>query len=290
MMRLFKWITEVYANWRDDRVASLAAALAYYALFSLTPILLICIMVASVILGDEVANQQVLTQINNLVGKEAALEVQQMLKNGALPQTNLAMQIITLAILLFSASGIFSEIQAGLNIIWGVQANKSTQRFAFITSRLLSFSMVLICALLLLFSLVVTSSLAALSSYIPNLIGIDISLELKMSYLLSFLIATLLFAMMFKHLPDVKLQWRNVWIGALITSLLFSLGKILIGFYLSHAHIASVFGAAGSLIILLVWVYYSAQIFFLGAEITKIYFIKKNLKITPTRNARCINQ
>ncbi|CAM2977408.1 ribonuclease BN [Legionella steigerwaltii] len=285
MIKVLKWIEEVYSNWRDDRVASLAAALAYYTLFSLAPILLISIAIVGSLFGEEAARNQLLTQISVLAGKQVALEIQEIIKNATLRTTSLNVQIVSILILLFSASGIFSEIQTGLNIIWGVKSNPDKKRFAFIRSRFLSFAMVLTSALLLLISLIITTLLAALSSHIHYFIGVDIFSELIVSYFFSFIIATVLFAMMFKHLPDVKLKWGNVWVGALSTSLLFILGKILIGFYLNHAHITSIFGAAGSLIILLIWVYYSAQIFFLGAEITKIYSNKKSVKITPTRNA-----
>ncbi|KTC80966.1 YihY/virulence factor BrkB family protein [Legionella cherrii] len=285
MIKALAWIKEVYTNWQEDRVASLAAALAYYTLFSLAPILLISITIVGALFGEEVARSQIVSQITILVGEDVALEVQGIIKNMTLPTTFLNVQIVSILILLFSASGIFSEVQAGLNIIWGVKSNPHKKRFAFIKSRFLSFTMVLISALLLLISLVITTLLAALSSRLHYFIGINIFSELIISYFISFIIATLVFALMFKHLPDVKLQWNNVWVGALSTSLLFILGKVLIGFYIHHAHIASIFGAAGSLIILLIWVYYAAQIFFIGAEITKIYSTKNKIKITPTRNA-----
>ncbi|STY31096.1 ribonuclease BN [Legionella wadsworthii] len=286
MNRTFKWIVDIYTNWRDDRIASLAAALAYYTLFALAPILLICITVAGAFLGEEAARHQIVTQISTIIGKQVALQVQDIIKNASIPTTAFYVQIVSIFILLFSASGIFSEIQAGLNIIWGVKANPNASRFSFITSRILSFAMVLISAFLLLISLVITSMLAALSSRLRYFVGVDIFSELLLSYFISFVVATFLFALMFKHLPDVKLKWNNVWVGALSTSLLFILGKIVIGFYLHHAHIANIFGAAGSLIILLIWIYYSAQIFFLGAEITKIYSTKKRITITPVRNAK----
>lgn len=236
-------------------------------------------------MGENTVRGQILAEINNKAGPQAGLEVQDMLQNAIRPTITFTMQIISIIILLFSASAIFSEIQAGINTIWGVKSNPNKKWFSFIISRFLSFAMVLISAFLLLISIVITTFLAALSSHINYFIGTSIFLELIMSYCFSFIMATMLFAIIFQHLPDVKLHLGHVWRGALITALLFSLGKIRIGFYLNHAHIASVFGAAVSLIVLLIWVYYSAQIFFLGAEITKIYATKKNIKITPRRNA-----
>ncbi len=282
---LLSEITELYKNWSEHRVPSLAAALAYYAVFSLASILLICISIAGTLLGDDAARGQILVQVSDIVGKPVALQVQEIIRNANQPTTAFFAKIISIITLFWSSSGVFSEIQGGLNTIWGVKSNPNRKWLALIKSRFLSFAMVLISAFLLLISLVLSALLASLSSRINYFIGTDIFLELVMSYFISFLIITLLFAMMFKHLPDVKLQWKNVWIGALITSLLFSLGKILIGFYLNQVHIASVFGAAGSIIVLLIWVYYSAQIFFIGAEITKIYSTKKGITIRPTRNA-----
>lgn len=274
MQHGFSWIAEIYENSRKDRVASLAAALAYYTIFSIVPILLICISLTGTFFGEEAARGQIIGHISGLLGQQTALQIQEMIQKANHPAAFTA-QVVSVCILLFTASGVFSEIQGGLNIIWGVQANPNQKWFAFIKNRFISFAMVLISAVLLLISIVLSTLLALLSSRINYFIGVNIFLELTISYFFSFLMITLLFAMIFKHLPDISLKWSDVWVGALITSLLFSIGKILIGFYLNLAPLASVFGAAGSLIVLLVWVYYSAQVFFIGAEITKIYSSKK---------------
>ncbi|WP_058533896.1 YihY/virulence factor BrkB family protein [Legionella saoudiensis] len=267
----FGWLHELYTNWQNDRISSLAAALAYYTLFSLAPILLICISVVGALFGEDAARGQILGQINSLLGEQAALQIQEMIKNANHPSTAFIARIFSIIILLFSASRVFSSIQEGLNIIWGVQSNPNKKWFAVVKNQFSSFAMILIFAFLLFTSLVLSAALAVLSSHIDYFVGASIFIELVMSYSFSFLLVTLLFAMMFKNLPEIELKWSDVWVGALITALLFSLGKIAIGFYLNKAQIASVFGAASSIIVLLIWVYYSAQIFFIGAEITKIY-------------------
>jgi membrane protein len=265
------WVSELYTNWQKDRVSILAAALSYYAVFSILPILLICISVAGAVFGENAARGQVLEQIDGLLGAQVALQIQELIKNAHHPGNALNAQIFSIFILFFSASGVFSAIQDGLNTIWGVKNNPDKKWFALLKSRLLSFAMVLIAAFLLLVSLVLSALLTLLSSHITYFMGANIFLELT-----TFLIVTLLFAMMFKYLPEVNLRWSNIWVGAVITSFLFSFGKILIGYYLNQIHIASVFGAASFLIILLIWVYYSTQIFFIGAEITKIYSLKRD--------------
>ncbi|USQ15368.1 YihY/virulence factor BrkB family protein (plasmid) [Legionella lytica] len=267
----FGWLHELYINWQNDRVSSLAAALAYYTLFSLAPILLICISLVGTLFGEDAARGQILGQVSSLLGEQTALQIQEMIKNVNHHSTAFFARIFSIIVLLFSASRVFSSIQEGLNIIWGVQIHPHQKWFAAIKNQFVSFAMILIFAFLLFSSLILSALLAILSSHINYFIGTNIFLELIISHSFSFLLVTLLFALMFKSLPYIELKWSNIWVGALITALLFSLGKIAIGFYLNKAEIASVFGAASSVIVLLIWVYYSAQIFFIGAEITKIY-------------------
>lgn len=280
---------QLIIDFTRDRIASQAAALAYYTLFSLAPILLICIYIAGVIFGEEAARGEVLAQIGGLIGNESALQVQQILDAAGKAQSGQWAKIISVSVLVFSASGVFSELQAGLNSIWGVQADPHKGWFRVIKDRFLSFTIVLGVAFLLLASLTISAFLAAISSYINHSMHINIISDLIMSDLLSLAVTTILFAMMFKILPDVQIHWQDVWQGALFTAILFAVGKMLIGFYLAQVHITSVFGAAGSLIIILIWVYYAAQIFFIGAEITKLFAMHQGKKIIPMRNAVIIN-
>jgi membrane protein len=271
----FSVINEVLKNWRRDRISSLAAALAYYTLFSLAPLLLICISITGTLFGEEAARGQIFGQLNSFLGEQTALQVQEMIQNVNQPSTALVARIFGILLLLLSASRAFSAIQEGLNIIWGVQPSPDRNWFDALKQRFFPFTMVFISALLLFASLAVSAFLAILSSHMTHFLGINIYLELIISYICSFLFVTLLFALMFKNLPGVALRWDDIWAGSLVTALMFNLGIILIGFYLNKAHLDSAFGAASSIIVLLLWVHYSAQIFFIGAEITKIYAEKK---------------
>lgn len=271
----FSLINEVLKNWRRDRISSLAAALAYYTLFSLAPLLLICISITGTLFGEEAARGQIFGQLNSVLGEQTALQVQEMIQNVNQPSTALVARIFGILLLLLSASRAFSAIQEGLNIIWGVQPSPDRNWFDALKQRFFPFTMVFISALLLFASLAVSAFLAILSSHMTHFMGINIYLELIISYICSFLFVTLLFALMFKNLPGVALRWDDIWVGSLVTALMFNLGIILIGFYLNKAHLDSAFGAASSIIVLLLWVHYSAQIFFIGAEITKIYAEKK---------------
>lgn len=273
-------------NFSQDRIATQSAALAYYMIFSLVPIILICISIAGIVLGEEAARGEIFTQIGGFIGKEPALQVQNIIAQASKPST-IPIRIMGILILFLSASGFFSELQAGLNLIWGVKSpNKGW--LGIIKDRVLSFAIVLGVAFLLLISLILSAFLATFNSYFsPNTGGL---INLIISDVISLGITTLLFAMIFKVLPDVEIQWRDVWEGALFTAILFALGKLLIDFYLNQVQVTSAFGVAGSFIIILVWVYYSAQIFFIGAEITKIFSIQKGKNIIPARNAVVINK
>jgi membrane protein len=279
----WSFLKKLVHYWSHDRVSSKAAALAYYTLFSLAPILLICISIIGAIFGEEAARGQILEQVGGLVGKDSALQIQGIIQNLNKPTTLSFSSIISGIVLLFTASGVFVEIQDGLNDIWGIKTKSNKKWLATLKSRFLPYLMILIISFLLLVSLILSACLALIGAYLDQYGNTNILIELMINHVLSFFIITFLFAMIFKVLPDIVLTWRDVWFGALITSLLFSLGKILIGFYITQFHIFSAFGVAGFLIIILVWVFYSSQILFIGAEITKILYIKKDKKITPTK-------
>ncbi len=247
----------------------MAAALAYYTLFALTPLLIISISICGLFLGAEAAQGQIVNQVSGLVGYEAGKQIQDMIQSANKPVTAYFAQILGFAMLIFGASGIFSEIQNGLNKIWGLKTNQHETWAVLFKHRFLTFLMVLLVTLLLLLSLLINVAVTTLSDFVNPYFAID-KLVIFMSFLVSFFFTTLLFALCFKVLPDVYIEWKDVWIGALITSLLFTLGKFLLALYLYKTNIASVFGAAGSIVVLLVWVYYASQIFFIGAEISNI--------------------
>jgi membrane protein len=292
MMLMSSWsfLKKLFNNWSEDRISSQAAALAYYTLFSLAPFLLICIFIIGMFFGEEAARGQIVDQIGNIIGKDAALQIQEIIQNANRPNTAFLTRTISGIVLLFSATGIFSEIQEGLNTIWGVKTNPDAGWIAILKKRFLSFVMVLGVAFLLLASLLLSALLSFLSSYLNYFMSTTAFIDLIINDLILFVIITLLFAMMYKILPDVDLSWPDVALGAFITSVLFSFGKILIGVYLIQFHIPSIFGVASSLIVILIWVFYSAQIFFIGAEITKIISMDKGKKILPSRHAILIKK
>jgi membrane protein len=194
-------------------------------------------------------------------------------------------QITGIVLLIIGASGVFSEIQSGLNTIWGVKAKSDRKWFSVLKARFLSFSMVLGIAFLLFLSMLISILLTVLMGYLSQWFGGEVYIGLILNYFVSFFITTMLFAMMFKILPDVYIYWSEVWLSAFVTALLFSMGKFLVAIYLNHSNIISAYGAASSLIIILMWVYFVAQIFFIGAEITKILALKKGKKIIAVRGA-----
>lgn len=265
---------KVLAAWSEDKVSRLSAALAYYTLFSIAPLLIICISLAGFFFGPEAARGQIVEQISGLVGPETGMQIQTMIQSANKPNTAIFAQIAGVVMLLLGASGVFGELQSGLNTIWGAKPDPKQGWWTVIKDRFLSFSMILVVAFLLLISLVLNALLTAFSDSVTGLIGIE-ALATTVSFIFSFLIVTLLFAMIYKILPYEEIAWEDVWQGALFASILFTIGKLLLGLYISQVEVSSTFGAAGSLVVILIWAFYSAQILFIGAEITKIVFTNK---------------
>lgn len=282
---MFRLLKETFREWSEDGASRLAAALAYYTTFSLAPLLVLIIAIAGLVGGHEAAQNQTMSQVEDLLGTEGREFVQGMIESASKPATGLAATLIGVVTLLFGALGVFGELQNSLNTIWEVKP-KPAEGFLdgikrFVVKRLLSFTMVLGVGFLLLASLVVSAGLSALGEYISTAWPLaDLWLQL-INFAISFLVIMLLFAMIFKFLPEVNIAWKDVWLGAAVTSALFSLGKFLIGFYLGRSEVGNTFGAAGSLAVLLIWIYYSAQILFFGAEFTQVYANRYGSKIVP---------
>jgi membrane protein len=270
--RLRKVVYQGLLGWWNDNVPRMGAALAYYTLFSLAPILVVAIAIAGFAFGAEAVRGEIVSQIQGLVGHDGALAVQAMLEGAGKPSSSIPATIVGVITFFLGATGAFLELQDDLDAIWRVKP-RSRGNFLrdLIMQRLISFGLVLGFAFLLLTSLVVSAALAALNTYMGNAFpGVAILWEAA-NVVVSLAVITLLFAMIYKVLPDVKLGWRDVWVGALITAGLFTIGKSLIGIYLGTSAFASTYGAAGSVIVVLVWVYYSSQIILLGAELTRAY-------------------
>lgn len=283
---IFRLLKEAFSEWQRDKASLLAAALAYYTVFSITPLLVIAIAIAGAVFGQDAAKGEIVQQINGLVGQQGAQAIETALANANQPQLGSIASIISVVVLLIGASGVFAQLQEALNTVWNVKAKPDGGIWQFIRKRLLSFAMVLAIGFLLLVSLILSAILSGISKLEINLIPGLSPLWQLLNVAISFGLITLLFALIYKYLPDVKIRWKDVWVGAIITALLFTLGKFLIGIYLGRASLGSAYGAAGSLIVFLAWVFYSAQILLFGAELTQVYARKYGRKIRPDSHAQ----
>jgi membrane protein len=285
---LFK---EAFIAFIDDNVLKLSAALSYYTVFSLPPLLIIIISLCGIFFGADAVRGEIFGQINALVGNNDALQIQEAIKNVKLSNNNLFLTIAGVVILLIGASGVFSEIQNSLNTIWGLKAKPKRGLIKFLYNRLMSFSMIGSVGFLLLVGLIINSLIDVLNHrFSVNFPHDSIVLIYIANLVLVFIITTLLFSIIFRTLPDGKIDFRDALIGASFTSVLFMVGKFAIGYYLGRYSIASFYGTAGSVIILFAWVYYSSIILYFGAEFTKVYSQKHGHKIIPNSYADTITR
>ena len=281
----FDMIKESFKGWMEHGALDLGAALAYYAIFSLAPLLLIVIGVAGLIWSRDAVQGQLVGQLQGIVGQQGGQAIQAMIANAGKHGSGALATVIGVVTILFGATGVFVQLQSSLDRIWNVEPKPGAGIWGFVKTRMLSFGMVLGIGFLLLISLVVATAVTAVSTWATGLLPAAKVLTEGLTFVVSFALTTLLFAMIFKVLPDVKIGWRDVWIGAAATALLFTLGKFLIGLYLAKSSVASTYGAAGSLVIVLLWIYYSSQILFLGAEFTQVYASRYGSNIRPSKHA-----
>lgn len=286
---IFTLLKETFQEWQRDKASLLAAALAYYTVFSITPLLVIAIAIAGAVFGQDTAKGEILAQVNSLVGEKGAQAIEMTLDNVNQPQLKSTASIISVVILLIGASGVFAQLQDALNTVWNVKAKPEGGIWIFIRKRLLSFGMVLVIGFLLLVSLIVSAVLAGISKLEISVLPGFTPLWQLLNFGVSFGFISLLFALIYKYLPDAKIRWKDVWVGAIITALLFSLGKYAIGLYLGRGSFGSAYGAAGSLIVFLAWVFYSAQILLFGAEFTQVYARKYGRQIQPSKHSQMTN-
>lgn len=260
------------SSWVDDYAPSMGAALSYYTVFSLAPMLLIVIAVAGLVFGQDAARGALFAQLSGMMGEDGAKAVQGLLAGVSTPSQGVVATVIGVAVLLFGATTVFGELQDALDRIWRAPAReKGGGLWSLLRTRFLSFGMILGIAFLLMVSLVASAGVAALGKWWSPIFGSWEVLAQAVTFVFGFVVTTLAFALIYRLMPRAKVQWRDVWIGAAVTSLLFSLGRFLISVYIGKSGVASGFGAAGSLILVFVWVYYSAQIFLMGAEFTWVY-------------------
>jgi len=282
---LWKLLGGAYVKWSDDHAQALGAALAFYTVFSLAPLLLIVIAIAGIVFGQEAAEGQIIGQIQGFVGEESANAIQGMLEHTRTASTGFIATAVALVTLLFGASGVFAQLQDALNTIWGVKAKPGLGILQTLKDRFTSFVAVLGTGFLLLVSLMLSAGLAAVGDTLQALLPAPEPLLQSINFLVSFVVITLLFAMIYKLIPDVSIRWKDVWIGAGMTAFLFTIGKLFIGLYLGKSDVGLAYGAAGSLIVILLWVYYAAQIFLFGAEFTAVYAASHGSRILSAKNA-----
>lgn len=283
-------IKTTFQEFSEDKAARLAAALAYYTVFSLAPLLVIVVGIAGLLISTTTVQETILQQVQGLAGQQAAQMVGEMLANFNRPGGGIITVVIGVVTLIFGATGVFGQLQDALNTIWEVQPRPDRGILGIIKDRFLSFTMILGLAFMLLVSLVVSAGISVLGTFFGGLIPIGEWFWQIVNQLISVGVVTILFALIFQILPDVDIAWKDVWVGALVTSILFNIGKFALGYYLGNSAITSGYGAAGSIIVILLWVYYTAQILFLGAEFTQVYARRFGSKIEPSRNARFISE
>jgi membrane protein len=268
---IYALLKSTYQEWSKAKVPRMGAALAYYTIFSLAPLLVIAISIAGIAFGDKAVQGGIVNQIQGLIGADAARAVQTMIQSAHKPANQAIASIIGLVVLFLGASGVFNEMQDALNEIWGIDTTAKTGIWNMVKARFLSFGMVLGIGFLLLVSLLLSAALAAVAKYVSGFLPVPAAVLHLADILFSIFFITVLFAMIFKVLPDVKIPWSDVWVGAIVTAILFTIGKFLIGFYIGKSVTASAYGAAGSLVVIVAWIYYCAQLLYFGAEFTKVY-------------------
>jgi membrane protein len=278
------------ASWLADDAPTLGAALAFYTLFSLAPVLIVAVSVGGVVFGKKAAQGEIVRQFQGLMGTQGATAIETILQSTNRAAQGVLATALGLLAILVGASGAFNELQDALNIIWKV--NSSTKSFwrVALRHRFFSLGLVLATGFLLLTSLVITASLSAAERFVGTLLAVPIIVLESMNFGFSFGVITLLFALIFKLIPDATIPWSDVWMGAAGTSLLFSVGKVVIGFYLGHSALTSAYGAAASLVVFLIWIYYSAQILLFGAELTHVYAFKYGSRVKIDLSRRIGNR
>ncbi len=283
---IFSLLKDTFKEWNEDKAARLGAALSYYTIFSIGPLLVVIISIVSIVYAN--ARQQITSTISGVVGPGAGQLINQIMDNANKGGANIIASIIGLATLLIGAAGVFGQLKDSLNTIWEVQPKPGAGIMAMLKDRFLSFTMVLGTGFLLLVSLVLSAAIALLGAFLKSVLpGGDLVAQ-AVNFAISVGVVALMFALLFKYLPDIKIAWSDVWIGAAVTALLFLVGQFALAFYLQSGAVGKSFGAASSVIIVLVWIYYSAQIFFFGAEFTQVYTNRYGSRVVPDEHAEFV--
>jgi membrane protein len=283
---LWKITKNTFKAWMKADPFRQSAVIAYYAIFSIPALLVILISVAGFVFGKEAVQGRISGQISSAIGSETALQIEEMIANASEQENSLLATVISVITLILGATGVFAQLQVSLNLIWEVRVEVKKKWLKTLRDRLFSFGLILSIGFLMLVSLLLTTLLTAFSDWIkvhlPDFVMVVFQL---INFIVSFGVITVLFALMFKILPDVRIRWKDVWIGAMVTTLLFIAGRFGLGFYFGKAQPGSTYGAAGSIVLIMLWVSYSCMIVFLGAEFTKQFATYFGRKIVPTKNA-----
>ncbi|HWA05947.1 MAG TPA: YihY/virulence factor BrkB family protein [Ignavibacteria bacterium] len=278
-------IIQAYYELLDDKGFKMAAALSYYSAFSLGPLLIIVIAIAGFFFGEDAAKGQIFSELKNLVGPDGAIMIETILKGAASKSAGIFAAVVSIILLVLGSIGVFLELQESLNIIWGVELKPGRGLWLFIRNRLISFSMVVAMGFLLMVSLIISSAISLVNSYMSEQFPSLLPLAFIFNNLSSLIVLTVMFSLIYKVLPDVVISWKYVWFGSVLTSILFTLGKYLISLYLGSSSFSSTYGAAASLVIIFVWIYYSGLILYFGAELTQVVRKRYNSqKLTPSKD------
>jgi membrane protein len=282
---IFELFKQTFADWNEDKAPRLGAALAYYTVFSIAPLLVVVIAIAGIFFGQEAARGEISSEIARVVGPRAAQFIEAMVEGAHKPSSSIIATVVGIGTLFFGAMGVFGQLQDALNTIWEVRPKPGLSFLETIKARLTPFAMVVGIAFLLLVSLIASAAISALGNWMSALLPLAPFVMQALNVLIGFVIITALFALMFKVLPDVEIEWHDVWIGAAMTAFLFMIGQLGLSWYVGKTATESTYGAAGSLVAVLLWVYWTAQILFFGAEFTQVYATQFGSRLKPAPNA-----
>jgi membrane protein len=282
---VFDILKETFTQWSNERAPRMAAAIAFYTVFSLAPLLVIVVAIAGLAFGEEAVRGEIGRQIEGLIGTTGARAVEDFVASSREPEAGVLATIVGIGVLIFGATGVFGELQDSLNTVWNVKPDADAGIVAWLRRRFISFTMVIGVGFLLLVSLVLSAALSAMANWLSQVLVDPAKLMHLGELLLSFVVITLLFAALYRVVPDAEIRWRDVWPGAVVTSVLFECGKVGLGLYLGRSAFTSTYGAAASVVVILLWVYYSAQIFLFGAELTQVYTTRRR-RVRPSAGAK----
>jgi len=288
----FFWevVKETFSAWNNSTASKDSASLAYYAIFSIPGLLIIIIWIAGYFLGEEAIRGEISNQISGLMGAEAAKSIENMIAGALIDKQNIFMKIVGVGSLVFGSTTLFFQLQHSLNTLWDVEAAPKKAIVKFLLDRANSLGMILILGFLLMVTMILSSLISIFNNFITHYFGLETYMLVEsINFVMGFGVVMLLFALLFKVLPDVEISWKSVWKGALLTTVLFTLGKFLLSLYFGTAKPTSAFGTAGTVILIMMWINYSCMLVFFGAEFTKIYTYKKGYRIVPSKHAKWSN-